>query len=183
MIDLKTKIESLGEAIFKPVRTWAQPPKTIEDRIKILRICVRGKLNSLEYQWNIRFAPPMMCPLRTGYPVHVQTDHDYWRTQGKDLCCSYCGSWKTDEFLAFVKHVVETDGQCGQIELNDHRDKIYANREHVLNADDGAVKFKLAHLSNVEFNANKDMINKALSISNRIFREKDGKREKEKVNG
>ncbi len=172
------KIKSVFNAMFGRVYSYNKPAKCIEDHIKNFRQgFIRDNVNRLEYGWNMRFAPKMLCPLRHTDPVSL-SDHDYWRPQGKDKCCSYCGSWKPEEFLLFVGKIIDTHGKCGTIELNDHKDKIYIDRENVMNADEGAVKFRLCHLNNAEFNANKNMINQAIKISIDVFAARHRMKEK-----
>jgi len=50
--------------------------------------------------------------------------------------------------------------------LNDSRDKIYIHRPGISNCDDGAIKFKLAHIDEKDI----DKANHALKISRRIWR-------------
>lgn len=86
----------------------------------------------------------MRCPSHE----HQQPDDptlDYWETVGSDRCCSYCGSWHPDEFLAFLK-VVASPNQPGHIEGTRKNYKIYLHRPGISHAGQGAIKFYKWHL-------------------------------------
>jgi len=114
-----------------------------------------------------------MCPLREGNFIAASIPYDYWRKQGKDRCCSFCGSWHPAEFLEFCDRIFHTNGRCGTIELNDRHDKIYIQRPGIRNASYGAIKLKMAHLTADCLGKNGTQpLGAALRISNVIFRKK-----------
>lgn len=57
--------------------------------------------------------------------------------------CRYCGSWNPAEFKEWLPQV---DGLTHWVELNDRCDKIYIHRPDIANAEQGAIKFKTAHI-------------------------------------
>lgn len=99
---------------------------------------------------------------------------DYWRKQGNDLCCSYCGSWHPEQFLAFCREVVSSPDINVRIEMSDKRYKIYATRPGIRNADYGAIKFYMHHapltedgrLNDDDF---VDTVNAAIDASHKKF--------------
>lgn len=125
------------------------------------------------HRWRSLGREKMMCPLRAGNIIADNIPYDYWRKQGKDRCCSFCGSWHPAEFLAFCDRIFHTNGRCGTIELNDRHDKIYIQRPGIRNAGDGAIKIKMAHLTADYLGKNGTQpLGVALRISNVIFRKK-----------
>jgi len=114
-----------------------------------------------------------MCPLREGHFLADCIPGDYWEKRGKDRCCSFCGSWHPAEFLEFCDRIFHTNGRCGTIELNDRHDKIYIQRPGIRNAEDGAIKIKMAHLTADYLGKNGTQpLGVALRISNVIFNKK-----------
>lgn len=91
------------------------------------------------------------CPYRMGKLHDGNFDRiehlDYWRKIGKDRVCSFCGSWHPDEFLPFIQDVVNSDCDMGSIDFADNSFKIYVNRSSIRSASEGAIKFKMHHLS------------------------------------
>ena len=118
------------------------------------------------------------CPLQPLSPVFAYSQEKFrWlREPNGDKTCEFCGSWHPDEFIDFVNQVIATDGECGTIDLNDSKDKIYINRKNVHNAGEGAIKFKLAHLSPEYHSKFISNINQALKISYIKFTAKMGSR-------
>lgn len=97
------------------------------------------------------------CPLSKGHR-YEDADDGAWRTVGSDRVCSFCGSWHPDEFIAFCRQIIngEIAGAYSVVGLSfampvlsvsDRRHKIYARREGVTNASQGAIKVYVAHLS------------------------------------
>lgn len=77
-----------------------------------------------------------------------------YHTVGSDQTCNYCGSWHADEFIAWCQQILNKEipclregGRWGVLELNDHRDKLYVHRPNIKNANEGAIKVYIAHLS------------------------------------
>lgn len=112
------------------------------------------------------------CPVNDGR-YFTPKGKDYWRKQGKDRVCSYCGSWHPEEFMEHVRKVIEVDGDGLSVELNDYRNKIYVTRPGVSNAGQGAIKFYLYHrLPQHRNDECLKLINEALRISWQRFQEK-----------
>ena len=64
-----------------------------------------------------------------------------WKRQGKDLCCSYCGSIHPDD----LKRALQERG-C-RLEMSDKPYKLYIRRLSVLNASEGGIKFMVHHIT------------------------------------
>lgn len=116
------------------------------------------------------------CPYQSVSPMFHDSNQKFrWlkRAHGEKTC-EFCGSWHPKEFLAFVDQVIENKATKGSINLADNKTKIYIERPGVHNCDDGAIKFKMHHLTAEEWKANSAKINEALKFSSEVFRKKCG---------
>jgi hypothetical protein len=170
-------MKRLLDAMFLPIYCYGDDLPFIE-AIKSLRREMKYLYNRCEWQWNQHFAKErFICPISQGTFQLLGrsfSKFDYWRKQGRDRCCSYCGSWHFEEFMIFVKQVIVFDGRRGTLELNDSKTKIYVEQPNVHNSDEGAVKFKLAHIPVEKWkdSITLNLINRALAISHLRFKEK-----------
>lgn len=103
------------------------------------------------------------CPLDDGRLFNQLPE--LWSKVGDDRCCNYCGSIHPDDFLALLDKFTDSDLPYWYLSLNDRKDKIYLHRPEVKNADDGAIKFKVAHLADYDKDDVKPQINAALKAS------------------
>jgi hypothetical protein len=88
--------------------------------------------------------------------VGAGRDLDTWNVYGRDRCCSYCGSWHPDEFLAHAR-------AGGEVELSDKGYKIYVQRPGIKNAGEGAIKFYTQHIPRPRVPEFEAAINEALT--------------------
>lgn len=105
----------------------------------------------------------MQCPSHKAQQPDDNT-LDTWITIGKDRCCSYCGSWHPDEFLAFLS-IAADPVQTGWIEESTKIYKIYIHRSEIDNAFLGAIKFYKWHLQEEIDEAIKALYREALEVS------------------
>lgn len=164
----------IWNAIIRKSHTSCSNPKSLEDWILTIRSSVQEffRITALRWQrvWNHDWVE---CPFNNSGEgkVFVYSDMKFrWlREPNGDKTCEYCGSWHPDEFLKFVNKIILTQGEIGRIELNDNKDKVYIYREKVSDAHEGAIKFKLAHLSQGQLKEFEGIINSALKISYNKF--------------
>lgn len=96
-----------------------------------------------------------------GFPYPKGMDVDWWiRLPNGDHVCSYCGSWKPSEFLAWAQ-----SSEPGIIEATDKTYKVYV-RNRGKKGEDGAIKFYMQHLPNDDA---------AIEILNREYNRRRGK--------
>ncbi len=164
----KNRFESLWDAMFGRILMVSSPGR-LEDKIKRFRQECGYLYNRIEYHFNANFNQNKFnCPFHNS-DRFTKLGSDYWRMQGHHLCCSYCGSWKPDQFMKHIKMVIKDGAKEYSVELADGRDKIYVHYPGLINCDDGAVKFFVAHLSKED---DRDLINKAIKISHEEFLKK-----------
>jgi hypothetical protein len=65
----------------------------------------------------------MLCPRHQSQEPSTSTP-DAWVLRGNDRCCSYCGSWHPDKFLAFLSEAADPNNP-GYIEPATKSYKIY----------------------------------------------------------
>lgn len=114
----------------------------------------------------VEFAPMNhTCPLRRGPgPWDSSAEGiDEWRAaENGDLTCSFCGSWRPEEFFAYVPTV---DGVVNTLVVNDRKDKLYCWRAGVKNAREGAIKMKTAHLLSLVAPEMEKLINEKVKLT------------------
>ena len=96
------------------------------------------------------------CPSRINHPADnpqsifgrkdKNKDVDYWRKQGNDTCCSFCGSWNPEEFFDYINRCQDNFPKDDYVEYNPRKGKFYVHRNSVRNALEGAVKLYGYHL-------------------------------------
>lgn len=132
-------------------------------KIKIIQFFRRIK-NFKDARVRERF----FCPVRIGWPKSFIAflNKDKWIIEvNGDLCCSYCGSCHTEQFLDYCKSVIENNLQ---LKLE------YINCKEVKNASYGVIKFHEYHLrdylkykSKEENDRIIDLVNEAIKVSNK----------------
>lgn len=90
---------------------------------------------------------------------------DHWVKTGHDRCCSYCGSWHPDEFLAFLHEAADSQKPQHYITHATKSYKIYIHRPNVSNAGQGAIKFYKWHLPESIDEATQKLYREALETS------------------
>ena len=89
-----------------------------------------------------------ICPTSVGHMgEHLMKGKMWWRVQGDDVTCNFCGSWHPKSFLEFLSKANDPMDTESMIELSDRRHKIYVTRDKVSNASDGAIKCYIVHLN------------------------------------
>lgn len=88
------------------------------------------------------------CPRRMQQsgPWERKEGLDTWEKRGNDTTCSFCGSMHPDEFMALCEESTKPNALV-EIEKTDKRYKYYIKRPGILNAQQGAIKFYMQHLS------------------------------------
>lgn len=168
MIFSKKKFMRIWKAITTKSYISYSHPKDLEEFILNVRSNIQEffRIMSLRIQrmYNHDW---VKCPLQDTTPVFVYSQEKFrWlRESNGDRTCEFCGSWHPDEFIAFLDKVIETEAKECAIEVADGRDKIYVSRPNIHNASEGAIKFKIAHLTQEQYKENFEKINKAAQLS------------------
>lgn len=103
------------------------------------------------------------CPRSYGHPfTDRDVDHTWDKEKNGDHTCSFCGSWKTDEFLKFCK-----ESETGFLEVSDKKYKIYVKRPGISNAGEGPIKFYTMHLDPRTSDEDIKIINEAVKRLNK----------------
>ena len=109
------------------------------------------------------------CPLQAAHRFRNYPERPDTVCPNGDIQCWFCGSWNIDQFLAWCRKILSGEispayetafGPMPRMELNDRRDKIYVKQDGVLNAMEGAIKVKTAHLLPEHL----DVVNRALKL-------------------
>lgn len=148
--------------------------RVVEDFLRFTRITRFARW--LDETLSVRRHGQFTCSRRNeSWLSSEKTNGDYWQKRGKDLCCSYCGSMKPDQFLAHCQQVVEDPDMEIRVGSTDKKYKYYVERPKIRNASYGAIKFYMHHapmhatLENNYDHSFIDKLNAAVGASNAKF--------------
>ena len=171
------KFQRIRKAIFTKSYVGYSHPKDIVEWIENTRGNIQEFFRLINIRWqNATNREYQDCPYRLADPMGDRWvgagKRDCWFRTGKDRTCSYCGSWHPDEFLAFLDEVVRTKAEKCSIDVADNHNKVYVNRPNVKNAHEGAIKFKINHLSKKQYEDNYLKLVEASHLSSEMHNRK-----------